>query len=99
MLVAKLSTLLDVGRRSLPNLSERMVRAARYVAVGTIGAAEREYGYAGKADFSRTILQGCPEALAVSPLPSATCSDLGTPHMVMRTLQMMAPMALDSAAV
>jgi mannose-1-phosphate guanylyltransferase len=80
VLVAKLSTLLDVGRRILPDLSERMVRAARYVAAGNIGAAEREYGNAAKADFSQTILQGCPEALAVSPLPSVTWSDLGTPH-------------------
>ena len=97
VVVAKLSTLLDVGRRILPDLSERMVRAARAVAAGNLGAAEREYGYAAKVDFSRTILQGCPEALAVSPLPSVTWSDLGTPHMVMRTLQMMAPMALGAA--
>jgi mannose-1-phosphate guanylyltransferase len=94
VLVAKLSTLILAGRKVLPDLSERMLRAARHSAGGSVCAAEREYGFAAKADFSGTVLQERPELLAVSPLPSVTWSDLGTPRMVMRALQMTAPWAL-----
>src|SRR5580658_8447614 len=93
VLVAKLSTLVHAGRKALPDLSVRMVRAARHSAAGTVVAVEREYGFAPSTDFSRTVLQECPELLAVSPLPSVTWSDLGTPRMVMRALQMMASTA------
>ena len=97
VLVAKLSTLIHAGRKVLPDLSERMVSAARHSAAGTVCAVEREYGFAQRADFSQTVLQGCPELLAVSPLPSVTWSDWGTPRMVLRALQMIAPMALGAA--
>jgi mannose-1-phosphate guanylyltransferase len=93
VLVAKLSTLIHAGRTVLPDFSERMVRAALYSAAGNESSAEREYAFTIKADFSRTILQGCPELLAVSPLPCVTWSDLGTPRMVMRTRRMMEPVA------
>jgi mannose-1-phosphate guanylyltransferase len=94
VLVAKLSTLIHAGRKALPALSAGMVRAARHSAAGAECAVEREYRFAPRADFSQTILQGRPELLAVSPLPSVTWSDLGTPRMVMRTLRLMAPKAL-----
>ena len=98
VLVAKLSTLIDAGARVLPELSQCMSRAARHSATGNTGAAEREYESAAMADFSRTMLQGCPELLAVSPLPAITWSDLGTPRMVAQVIQMMAPLGLAAAA-
>jgi mannose-1-phosphate guanylyltransferase len=97
VLVAKLSTLIHAGRKVLPDLSERMFRAARHSAAGAVCAAEREYGFAASADFSRTVLQECPELLAVSPLPFITWSDLGTPRMVMRIRQMLMPKAKGAA--
>ena len=99
VLVAKLSTLLDVGRRILPDLSERMVRAAGYVAARQYRCGRARIWLCSKGRLFPNHSSGVPEALAVSPLPSVTWSDLGTPHMVMRTLQMTAPMALGSAAV
>jgi mannose-1-phosphate guanylyltransferase len=72
VLVAKLSTLIHAGRKALPDLSERMVRAASHSTAGRVGAVEREYGLTPKADFSQTVLQKCPELLAVSPLHSVT---------------------------
>jgi hypothetical protein len=78
LLVAKLSTLIRAGRKVLPDLSERMLRAARHSAAGAVSAVERECGFGPSADFSRTVLQGCPELLAVSPLPSGTWSVPGT---------------------
>jgi len=94
VLVAKSSTLIHAGRKVLPHLSARMVRAALHSAGGSVWATEREYGLAAKTDFSRTILQECPELFAVSPLPSVTWSDLGAPRMVMQALQMTVPWAL-----
>ena len=96
VLVAKLSTLLDAGRRLLPQLSQRMACATRFLSIGRALAAEREYGLTEKADFSRTILEARPSLLAVSPIPAVTWSDLGTPRMLLQTLQMMEP-TIDAA--
>jgi mannose-1-phosphate guanylyltransferase len=97
VIVAKLSTLLDAGRRLLPQLSERLTCATRFLAVGHELPCEQEYALAEKADFSRAILQACPSLLAVSPLPAVTWSDLGTPRMVFQMVQMMEQLAIDSA--
>lgn len=97
VLVARLSTLIHAGSKALPNLSACMVRAARHSTGGRLCALEQEYGLTDKADFSRTVLQECPELLAVSVLRSVTWSDLGTPRMVTRTLQMMTPLARGAA--
>ena len=97
VIVAKLSTLLDAGRRLLPQLSERLTCATRFLAAGQELPCEQEYALAEKADFSRAILQACPSLLAVSPLPAVTWSDLGTPRMVLQTVRMMEQIATDSA--
>jgi len=69
--VAKVSTLLDVGRRFLPHLMAQMERATRLLATER-SLSEQEYGRAEKADFSRTILEACPELLAVSTIQAVT---------------------------
>jgi mannose-1-phosphate guanylyltransferase len=98
VIVAKLSTLLEAGQRLLPQLSERMTSATRFLAAGQELSCEQEYALAEKADFSRAILQACPSLLAFSPLPAVTWSDLGTPRMVLQTVQMMEQLAIDSAS-
>lgn len=95
VIVGKLSTLLEAGRRLLPQLSARMACAARFLAAGQELLSEREYALAEGADFSRAILQARPSLLAVSPLPSITWSDLGTPRMVLQTLQMTGLTTID----
>ena len=90
VIVAKLSTLLDLGQRNLPDVTTRMARAASHLAAGRALAMEQDYGLAQKADFSRMILEACPPLLAVFTPPELTWSDLGTPPRVRRTLEMVA---------
>jgi hypothetical protein len=61
--------------------------------------SEQEYGRAEKADFSRTILEACPELLAVSTIQAVTWSDLGTPLKVLQALQTMASTSIDAASL
>jgi mannose-1-phosphate guanylyltransferase len=88
--VVKVSTLIDAGRELLPELTQRMASATRLRAAGHILAGDQQFALAPNADFSRTILEACPSLLAVCQLPAITWSDLGTPRMVMQTLQVMA---------
>src|SRR5271170_3723171 len=90
VIVAKLSTLLDLGQRLLPDVTTQMARAASHLAAGRPLAMERDYRLAQKADFSRMILEACPPLLAVFTPPDLTWSDLGTPPRVRRTLEMVA---------
>ena len=62
--VAKISTLIDVGRRLLPHLVAQMGRAARFLATERSLLIEQEYGFAAKADFSRTILEALSGTLS-----------------------------------
>jgi mannose-1-phosphate guanylyltransferase len=89
-IVAKLSTLLDLGQRLLPDLTTRMARAASHMAAGRALAIEQDYGLTQKADFSRMILEACLPLLAVFTPPELTWSDLGTPPRVRRTPEMVA---------
>jgi len=97
VLVARISPLLDVGRRLLPRLMPWMARATRLLATERPLAIEQEYGRAAKADFSRTILEACPALLAVSTIQAITWSDLGTPPKVRQALQIMASRKIDAA--
>jgi len=97
--VAQISTLLDVGRRLLPHLMARMGRAARLLATERSLSIEQEFGRTAKADFSRTILAGCPELLAVSTIQAVTWSDLGTPPKVLQALQTMASRKVDTTSL
>ena len=86
--VVKVSTLVDVGRTLLPELTTRLTRITRFLATDNVREAENEWHRISKADFSRMVLERCPSLLAVSPLPALTWSDLGTPRRVMDTLQL-----------
>jgi mannose-1-phosphate guanylyltransferase len=86
--VARVETLLAAGRMFLPELSDSLGHATASVATGQSSAIERTYAQAPRADFSRVILEQCPPFLAVSPLPSVTWSDLGTPERVLQSLQL-----------
>jgi len=41
---------------------------------------------AGRPHFSRSVLEACPEALAVARLPRLGWSDLGNPHRAMEVM-------------
>ena len=87
---ARASALIEAGRECLPLLHERLARLP--VFLGTEHepwAIRHAYSLAPTANFSRAILQACPESLVVSKVPGLTWCDLGTPERVVRTVTAM----------
>jgi len=95
VIVANLSTLLEAGRKLLPELTGCLVRAADHLSAGRVSEMKQEYGLAPRADFSRMVLEACPLLLAVSTPPELIWSDLGTPPRVRKTLAMVASNGAD----
>lgn len=88
VLVAKVRTLLEAGRRFLPELSDRLARIARFRdTADEPWAVQQAYALAPKANFSREVLEACPPFLAVSRLPVITWSDWGTSDRVLGSLR------------
>lgn len=86
--VAKVSTLIELGRTLLPDLAASMARITCLLSKGRQGELESEWNRIPKADFSATVLQRCPSKLAVSPLTGVTWSDLGSPGRVIQALKL-----------
>jgi mannose-1-phosphate guanylyltransferase len=90
VMVAKVATLLQAGWQALPGLSDRLARIEPFVGTEEEADAVRQaYELMPKANFSRTVLETCPEMLAVSRLPRIVWSDLGSPSRVMEALTRM----------
>jgi hypothetical protein len=88
VVVAKVATLLEVGRERLPELSKRLARIEAFAGTDREAWAVRQaYALIPGANFSRSILDVCPSALAVSRLPPVLWSDLGTPRRVFELLR------------
>lgn len=87
VMVGKVVTLLQTGWQALPELSERLTRIEPFVGTPEEADALRQaYEPMPKANFSRSVLEACPELLAVSRLPRIVWSDLGSPRRVMEAL-------------
>jgi mannose-1-phosphate guanylyltransferase len=81
------ATLVDAGRTCLPSLHERLARLDDFV--GTEDerwATGQAYELAERASFSRSVLERCPDKLAVMRLSEVSWRDLGTPERVVKTL-------------
>jgi mannose-1-phosphate guanylyltransferase len=90
VLVAKVAALVQAGWQALPELSDRLARIEPFVGTPEEADAVRQaYELMPKANFSRAVLEACPEALAVSRLPRIVWSDLGSPHRLMEALTRM----------
>ncbi len=89
VLVGAVPTLLELGWRALPLLSERLAGLEPVTDTEAEPAAlEHAYADAPAANFSRAILERYPAALAVSRLPrSVSWSDWGTPERVISSLR------------
>ena len=86
--VGKARTLVEAGRRSLPDLHaglEHLVQAARRGA--RPDALRRASMALPRANFSRDILQDLPEMLAVRTLTGVTWCDWGSPRRVIESLE------------
>ena len=88
ILVTRVDALVEVGRRLVPELHDRLTRLRPFL--GTPHerwAIEQAYALAPKASFSRAVLEPCPPNLAVSQLPAMTWSDWGAPGRVVQSLK------------
>ena len=85
--VAEAGALLATGRECAPSLSERIARLSAFWGTEHERWAVRQaYALAPTVNFSRSILESCPQPLAVSTLPGITWCDLGSPDRVLKTL-------------
>jgi mannose-1-phosphate guanylyltransferase len=90
VLVGKVATLVQTGWQALPELSDRLAHIEPFVGTPEEADAVRQaYELMPRANFSKDVLEPCPEALAVSRLPRIVWSDLGSPHRVMEALTRM----------
>jgi mannose-1-phosphate guanylyltransferase len=90
VLVGKVATLAQIGWQALPELSDRLAHIEPFVGTDDEADAVRQaYELMPRANFSKHVLEACPDALAVSQLPRIVWSDLGSPHRVMEALTRM----------
>lgn len=90
VLVGKVATLVQTGWQALPELSDRLAHIEPFVGTPEEADAVRQaYELMPRANFSKHVLEVCPDALAVSRLPHIVWSDLGSPHRVMEALTRM----------
>lgn len=88
VVVAKVSALVDAGRRALPSLHDALTRIGpSWDSASEARAIERAYSSVPAASFSDSVLAVLPSLLAVSTLPPLTWSDWGTPERVMESLR------------
>jgi len=88
VIVAKVAALVEAGRRGTPVVSDRIGRLRQFAGTpDEIAAAHQAYLLMPKANFSRAVLESCPDVLAVSQLPRVVWSDLGSPRRVIDTLR------------
>jgi len=89
-MVGKVAALVQAGGQALPEVSDRLAHIEPFADTPEEPDAVRQaYELIPKANFSRAVLETCPEALAVSRLPRIVWSDLGSPHRVMEALTRM----------
>jgi mannose-1-phosphate guanylyltransferase len=86
--VAKASTLVEAGRRCVPELHSALERLLHGTGRSARpGGIRRASAALPVANFSRDILQNLTPALAVTTLTGVTWCDWGSPHRVVRSLE------------
>ena len=84
---ARAAVLLSAGRACAPALYDRLALLRAFAGGEHEQWAVRQaYALAPTVDFSRSILEACPQMLAVSKLPGLTWCDLGSPERVVKML-------------
>jgi mannose-1-phosphate guanylyltransferase len=84
---AQAAVLLSAGRECAPALYDRLAPLRAFAGGEHERWAVRQaYALAPTVDFSRSILEACPQMLAVSKLPGLTWCDLGSPERVVKML-------------
>lgn len=87
VVIAKASTLIDLGRTLLPDLDRLFARIATFADTDDEPRVIQEaYRVAPAANFSQAVLGRRPSSLVVSRLPALTWCDWGTPERVLKSL-------------
>ncbi len=90
VMIGKVATLLQAGWQALPAMSDRLAHVEPFAGTADEPDATRQaYELMEKANFSRSVLEGCPDMLAVSRLPRIVWADLGCPHRVVEAMSRM----------
>ena len=88
VMVARAATLIEAGRRAVPDLSERLSRIAPLIGSDPEAPIlDSAYLRTPQANFSADVLAAVPGMLAVSRMPPIGWSDWGTPDRVIATLR------------
>jgi mannose-1-phosphate guanylyltransferase len=99
VMVGRASTLIDLGRRCTPRLLDQLRWTMGFQGTADEAwAIDTAYSLMPSADFARAVLERCPPALAVSPLPPLLWFDLGTPERVRWCLEKVGTSPAWSAA-
>jgi mannose-1-phosphate guanylyltransferase len=86
--VAKVSALIEAGRRFVPEVHRLLAATAAFVGTRReIWAIQQAYAKAPVHNFSRSVLQAGLLPLAVSKVPPVTWFDLGTPSRLFKLLR------------
>lgn len=81
---------MQIGWQALPEMSDRLAHIEPFVGTPEEADALRQaYELIPGANFSKNVLEACPDALAVSQLPRLVWSDLGSPHRVLEAVTRM----------
>lgn len=87
VMVGKVATILEMIRRSLPDLFRLFAAAVKAKGVAQEEAAMRSvYAWINESNFSTEVLENCPQELYVMRVGNVTWSDLGEPQRVLGTL-------------
>ncbi len=88
--VARARALLELGARTLPEMSSRFAGLEPLRdSDRELAALQEAYAAVPRASFSRAMLEPHPEHLGVSPMPRVTWCDLGSPRRVLYVLARM----------
>jgi mannose-1-phosphate guanylyltransferase len=88
VVIGKAEALLKAGRRGTPEIIDALGEAAAPSAeIGDHARAlQHAYERMPKANFSRSVLEACPDSLAVARLPKLAWTDLGSPRRVIEVM-------------
>ena len=87
VVIGKADALLKVGRRGAPEIIDALAEAPPSAGIGDHPPVlQPAYERMPKANFSRSVLEACPDSLAVARLPRLAWTDLGSPRRVIEVM-------------
>jgi mannose-1-phosphate guanylyltransferase len=87
VVIGKADALLKAGRRGTPEIIDALAEATLSAGISDHPPVlQPAYERMPKANFSRSVLEACPDSLAVARLPKLAWTDLGSPRRVIEVM-------------